>query len=178
MQQGQFGQQQQRPEQLSRSASAALSSIMELRRETAHHWKTEELGSILKHQLGAPLRLALGQLSGEVAHELGKYDSRKHEPQNLAELLYDTQPPLELLVLTKRFAKRCNGDPDAPLPREIAMLLYYAAIVAAKLRHGQKLSALQNETLKKGLEWGKGQNWVDERMKALFAEGLQKLSAS
>jgi len=162
--------------QMSNSKSAALSSILELQKETAHAWKTDELGAILKHQLDAPLRLALGNLSAEVAHQLTRFDSRQTEPKNLGELLSDKEPPLELLALTKRFAKRCNSDPDAPLPREIAMLLYYAAIAVAKLRHGQKMSALQNETLKRGLEWGRSQPWVDVRLRALLAEGLEQMS--
>lgn len=156
----------------------ALSTMLELREDTRHVWSPQELGAILKHQLAAPLAIALGSgLSGEVAHELGKLGSREQEVKNLAMLLHHAQPPLELLNLTKRFGKSCWNDPDNPVSREIAIMLYYLSIGVADLRYGKPLSTLGRDELIKGLQWCELQEWVDEETLGLLKETLNHLGS-
>jgi hypothetical protein len=156
----------------------ALSTMLELREDTKHVWNPRELGAILKHQLAAPLTIALGSgLSAEVAHELGKLGSRQEEVKNLAMLLHHPQPPFELLNLTKRFGKSCWNDPDNPLSREIAIMLYYLSIAVADLRFGRQLSTLGRDELVKGLQWCVQQEWVDEETLGLLNETLKHLGS-
>jgi len=154
--------------------SLALSSMLELREDTRHVWHPQELGAILKHQLAAPLVLALGNsLSAEVAHELKTLGSPQQEVKNLAMLLHHPEPSLELLSFTKRFAKSCWNDPDSPLPREIAILLYYLSIAVADLRSGKQLSTLGRDDLIQGLRWCGDQVWVDQSTLRLLKEALE-----
>jgi hypothetical protein len=58
------------------------------------------------------------------------------------------------------------------LPPEVATLLYYAAILVARRRHGQRITQLDDNSLRSGVEWSLQQPWVDQRTKSLFQEGI------
>lgn len=86
-------------------------------------------------------------------------------------LFADSKPPLELLCQVKDFAKINREHPDSALPKEIATMLDYASIVAALLRHGQRITSLDNSALGEGMTWAEEQPWLDEMTRALFEEG-------
>jgi hypothetical protein len=154
----------------------ALSSLLELREDTRHVWRPEELGAIWKHQLTAPMPLALGDsLSAEVMHELEMLELSRKNLKNLDELLHGAQPAIGLLNLVKRFAKQCWSDRDGPLPREIAALLYYASIAVADLRLGKRISELRSDELIQGLRWSGTPTWVDEQTRQLLKEALTRM---
>ena len=69
------------------------------------------------------------------------------------DLLHHPHPPVELLTLTKQFAKAMVEHPESPLPREVGRLLYFASITVALIRCGQRISDLDNASLKAGLRW-------------------------
>jgi hypothetical protein len=149
-----------------------LSSMLEMGEDARGSWRNEELGEILRHQLAAPLNVALGSFSGEAAQILEKLGTRLSLPANLNELLQSAQPPIELLALTKRFGKVYSSDPESALPREIAVFIYYASIAVANLRCGERLTELRPEALKHGLQWCRDREWVDEPTRSLMNEAL------
>lgn len=151
-----------------------LSKMLDLTATTADLWQPEELAAILRHQLSAPLAVALGPLSAEVPQATRDLSPRD-VPASLGDLLGHPKPPMALLELTKRFAKLCRTDAENVLPEAIAMLLYYASIVAAILRHGRRISDLDDEALRRGLKWGCGQTWIDATIGDLLREGLEHL---
>ncbi|MGD0388982.1 MAG: hypothetical protein ABSC42_08510 [Tepidisphaeraceae bacterium] len=150
----------------------ALLTLMELREDSRQVWQPSELAAILKHQLRAPLRLALGDLSGQVVHHLELMAKAGGAPSTLDELFRQAQPSFELLDLTKRFAKSCNLDGNSPLPREIAILLYYVSIAAADMRCQKRLSKLSDESLSRGLAWCGAQTWLDEPVRLVVDEAM------
>jgi hypothetical protein len=85
-------------------------------------------------------------------------------------------PPVELLTLTKDFAKGNMDHPDASLPNEVAAVLYYVSIAAAYVRLDQRISQLGDAEFQRGLEWSKGKPWVEARLQRLLDEALQKLA--
>jgi hypothetical protein len=130
---------------------------------------------ILRHQLAAPLG---EELSSPICGAAGRADPLVNLDPSLktfADLLHHESPPLDLLKRTKEFAKSCRADPDL-LPPEVATLLYYAAIVVARLRHDQRITELDDEKLRKGVEWAIEQAWLDQPTRTLFREGLERLS--
>jgi len=148
-----------------------LLTLMDLGEES-RVWQAQELGAILKHQLHAPLRLALGDFSGQVAQKMDGLAGAA--PGTLDELFRQAHPSCELLTLTKVFAKSCNVA-DGPLPREIAVLLYYLSIAAAEVRCEKRLTELSDESLIRGLAWCGAQIWLDQPIRLVILEALGRV---
>jgi hypothetical protein len=149
--------------------SHGLSSMLEFAENARHVWNSEELGAIFRHQLESPLTQSMGDLSDDIAFQLASLGQPK-DVKTLKELLHHPNPPIDLLILTKRFAKRCWFDADHPLPREITILLYYASIAVARARCGRWLTGLRTEAVSEGLQWCRAQAWVDEQTRKLLKE--------
>jgi hypothetical protein len=98
--------------------------------------------------------------------------------KSFADLFVHPHPPPELLTLVKDFAKAQRVSPAGMLPPEVASVLYYAAIGAARLRLGQRISSLPDAELSEGCSWALDQSWVDARMKEIFIDLRQALSHS
>lgn len=133
-----------------------LSDLMGLDAQT---WQPEELGAIFRHQLQTSLAVDLG-VTGP--------------PNTFGELLQDPRPPLELLIRTKDFGKQHRNDPASPLPHDIATVLYFAGIVAALTRCDQRITQLDDDSLRAGIEWVMALPWLDEPTRALFNEGRNR----
>ena len=93
----------------------------------------------------------------------------------MRELLQHPLPPIQLLVMVKDSAKSCRQAADAPLPKEVASVGYYLCIAAALLRLGQKLSSLNDQELRHGMDWVLGQPWVDDGSKCLVVDARRVL---
>jgi hypothetical protein len=93
-----------------------------------------------------------------------------------ANLLQHPKPHLAMLQRVKRFAKACRNDPHGPLPQEVATVLYFASLVAALLRHQQRITSLDDAALRQGVEWVLAQQWIDDSTRSLFQEALSYLS--
>ena len=126
---------------------------------------------ILRHQLEAPLA---DELSSPIAGVQSEPVAIDPGIKTFADLFSNANPPIELLKRAKDFAKACRTNPEL-LPPPVATVLYYAAIVAARLRLKQSITQLADTDLRVGLEWAIAQNWVDEKTKELFKKGLGAL---
>lgn len=136
-------------------------------------WEAEELGSILQHQLDAPLGPDLGLVDRSLPDRLPQLAAAGGRPLGtFRDLFVDPRPPLELLELTKRFAKRCRSQEDSALPGEIATVLYFLAIAAALTRCGRRISGLDEPALCHGLDWALAQPWLDATAREICQAGL------
>jgi hypothetical protein len=131
-------------------------------------WQAHEMAAVLRHQLAAPMVFG---------PEDGAWGSGR-APATFGELLCRTDPPLPLLKLMKDFARAHTIQPHSPIPREIATVLYYAAILAALVRHGARISGLDDEPLRKGVQAVLLNDWLDESTRTLLTEGLCQLMTS
>lgn len=141
----------------------------------------EELESIWEHQLSASAEFDFDRGTATAddkttAVPVGNHGTR--EISNFRELFQDPNPPLELLMRIKEFAKANRGNPESLLPDEISAVLYYASIFVALVRCGQRISRLEDSQLRQGAEWVLAQPWVDEATKGLFREGSGSLRDS
>jgi hypothetical protein len=151
------------PEQLSRLLGASDGPGRE--------WPPEDLQAFLRQQLAAPISVNLDGLRPALAAQLkGLTGAQGLLLKSFADLFIHPHPPLELLVLVKDFAKAQRASPAGALPREVASVLYFAAIAVSRLRLGQRISSLPDAALREGCAWALDQSWVDERMKAIFSE--------
>ena len=153
-----------------------LAKLLEFSEENKVLWDSGELAVILRHQLDSPIVRDLGTLPRAAAERLKRaVSARGLLLQSFAALFFPPDPPLELLVLTKQFSKAHHNNPDMGLPAEIALMLYYASIAVALLRHHERISKLDDAHMLEGLTWARDQTWVDLRMKQLFQDALTEL---
>jgi hypothetical protein len=138
-------------------------------------WRPEEMGAVFAHQWSATVEFELGGLRPPAAQRLASLSAAQGLlVRSFGDLFRHPCPPLELLVLTKDYAKRLLDSDDSPLPREIALALYYTSILVARDRLGQRISALDEAGLAKGVDWLVVQDWVDAETKELLRAGLER----
>jgi hypothetical protein len=158
------------------SGSEQLSRLMDLAASDATVWQPDELAAILQHQLSAPVQFDLGNLDAKLAEQVQAISSSQGLLlKSFGDLLQHPHPPLALLELCKEFARAYWHHPQSPLPREVAMLLYFASIAAALTRCRRRITRLDQATLRKNFQWFLDQSWVDEPSRRLFREALPVL---
>jgi hypothetical protein len=154
----------------------SLAALLQSSAEGTRLWRPEELGAIFRHQMSAPILVDLGGYDPGTAARLKKLG----EAQNLilksfSDLFHHSAPPLELLELTKNFAKANMEQPESGLPNEVAATLYYTSIAAALVRLDTRISQLNDADLRRGLLWTRDQPWLDEPTKQLLLQAAAKI---
>ena len=164
-------------EPLENAPAETLAELMNLEAD-ASPWSPDELVAILRHQLAAPVQFDLTYLEKKRPPSLDTLHSVQGPPiASFRDLFHHPHPPIELLRSTKEFAKTSRSRSEAPLPEEIATLLYLLSIVAAVTRLGRRITKLDDQGLRHALEWALDQPWVDDRTRALLQEGLRAIDA-
>ena len=165
----------QKPRQsLHETDAARLASLMDLDPAVDRAWSPDELGAVLRHQLAAPLLVDLSSLRrNTVAKVKTLAEAQGLVLKSFGDLLRHPHPPVELLEITHRFAKACTLGRTGPLPRDIATMLYYAAIVAAMSRCGRRISRLADSEIRLGIQWALSRPWIEESLRGLFEEGCR-----
>lgn len=151
----------------------SLSQLLTLGTADGPLWTEQDLPDLLKHQLSAPLVFDLRWSNGKGAAGL---PGRRPTPgiHSFGDLLRHPSPPVDLLVLVKEFAKSAREDPNSGLPAEVAGYLYFAAVAAAMVRCGQRITDLADAQVRDGLQWVLAQGWVGEDNKSVVREGLSR----
>jgi hypothetical protein len=150
--------------EIRQSDPTRLATILELAGADSP-WQPGELGAVLRHQLAAPLEFSGPTAPGDGAEGI----------LTVGDLLSHPQAPLSLLQKLKSFAKVQAVDPNHFIPQEIAAVLYYAAICAAALRRGRRITELDFDSLQTGITQLLECGWVDESIRRLFNDGLIEL---
>ena len=155
----------------------SLAALLAASGEGSRLWRPEELGAIFRHQMAAPVLVDLGGYDPGTAARL----KRLSEAQSLllksfADLFHHPAPPVELLELTKDFAKANMDHAQSSLPSEVAAALYYTSIAAALVRLGARITRLPEAELRRGLLWTSEQAWLDEPTKQLLLQAAGKLA--
>jgi len=153
-----------------------LSSLFNMAPVAERLWRDDELGAMLQHQLTAPLRVDLINMHKDAAVGVRTLaDAQGLTLKSFGDLLAHPHPPIELLKITKDFAKACRLSPHSSLPREIASVLYFASIAAALVRCQRRITGLTNDALTEGLHWVLARPWVDTPTRALIEACLPLL---
>ena len=157
----------------------ALARVMAIAEDSAPAWSTEELTAVLTHQLDVSLETDLRRHDRNIEQKLERYRAALKTPlTSFADLLSHHDPPLELLVMTKNFAKANRQQAERGFPPEVAMVLYFAAIAAAVGRCREHITTLSNNDLRVGFEWCRSQSWVNAWLVSLFSQGLNALEGA
>jgi hypothetical protein len=129
--------------------------------------------------LTAPVPLDLGAVDAALAGRARAWaEGQGLVLKSFGDLLHHPNPLPELLELAKEFAKEHRTDPESPLRREVATVLYYASIAVALARCGRRITRHDDATLVQGFRWGREQPWVDEATRGLLREGLRALGGA
>jgi hypothetical protein len=160
---------------LHHSNSRQLAAVLSLATDEDIAWPADDLGAVLRHQLSAPLEIDAGNMDEAAVLRLVA-GRRGLLVRSYGELLLHQRPPLPLLRAVKSFAKRCRLARRGALPREVATVLYFAAIVAALSRCGQRISSLSTSALREGVAWVLAQPWVQDPLRGLFEAGRDMLA--
>ena len=162
-----------RNEDIENSPTETLADLMNLEADDSL-WNADELAAVLRHQLAAPVEFDLTYLEPKRSRSLDTLDSLQGpEIASFRDLFHHPRPPIELLRSTKDFAKSSRSRPQAPLPEEIATLLYLLSITTAITRLGSRITKLDDQGLRHALEWALEQPWVDAETQKLLREGLR-----
>jgi hypothetical protein len=145
---------------LTQTHPSRLSALMNLDSEQPT-WSEADLAGILLHLLQTPISAQTGQ---------------PHHRQTFGQLLASRRPSIDHLKIVKDFAKSARKDPDLGLPADVATVIYYATLVAARLRCKQPISQLSDPELRDGIEWSLGRTWLQEPLTPLFRTAKEKFS--
>jgi hypothetical protein len=162
--------------QASRRHAERLFDLLGLGEDDGPQWGPDELAAIFRHQMSAPVLVDLGGFEPQKAARLRVLtEAQGLLVRSFADLFRHPSPPLELLRLTKDFAKANLNHPEALLPPEIATVLYYASLAAALVKRNERITRLSNADLREGLTRAVMHPWLDEETKQLLIEALRKL---
>lgn len=164
---------------LSKSPPKSLAAFLAAKAEDARLWRPEELSAIFRHQMSAPILVDLGGFDPATASRLKNLsEAQCLLLKSFGDLFHHPVPPLELLTLTKDFAKANMNHPESALPGEVATAIYYLSIATAAVRLGERISKLTDADLRRGYAWTCAQHWVDPETKRLLLQASGDLPAS
>ena len=159
--------------------AASLATLFDPSDGDERLWDASELGAILHHQLSTPLQVDLAQLKQAHAIRVRNLaDAQGLTLKSFGDLLRHPHPPVELLKIVKDFAKASRLNPHGPLPRDIASVLYFAAIAAARVRCRRRISELGDAALAEGLRWVLARPWLDAELRELISTCLEGMTES
>jgi hypothetical protein len=135
-------------------------------------WHVEDLTLLWQHHREATLesQVAEAPLTGQAdaCKQLGADGQR-----TLSQLLALSSPPRETLLALKDWAKELRASAD--FPPEIATALYYSLIAAMLARYGECRTSLDDDTVRRGLQWAADVPWMDPSTRSLIETALRSM---
>ena len=142
-------------------------------------WSDSDMAELLRHQLNAPVVADLRRCGAIDEATLSQIETlmQGYSGFTFRDVLFHPAPPLPVLLAIKTFGKFAI-EQDGPLPPEIAYVLYYCAIVAALLNHGERITSLKSLALCQGAEWVIQQPWTEPSTREFLIAGLTEFEHS
>ena len=155
----------------------ALSHFVTTGLDSESVWHLDDLAAMLTHQLALPLDQELAQLSGISSDDVRSLATHAKPPiHTFGDLLIHPSPSYDLLDQVKRYTKLVRSKAQDPMLQQVVSLVYYAAIAAAWLRHGRRLTSLDGSIVHEGLQWSLERPWLDPSLAPLFRDALAGLT--
>jgi len=155
------------------SRPEGLRRMLSLEEAGADIWNPNEMEAMWLHQLGAEVETDLAAIEGASAASGSMHE---FAGKSFRQLLQHEHPPVELLRLTKEFAKQTLKDTQERHLKQLASALYYATYAAGLTRCGTRIGSTKNPDLESGFQWALNQPWLDTGTKSLLNEGAAWLA--
>jgi hypothetical protein len=152
-----------------------LGQVIAFDREERALWPVEDMRRMLRVQLAGRLDVELAGGGATREQVLTLAEVAEPRIRSLAELLHHPRPPVELLVAAKDYAKLAHESRRQGMSPEIALVLYFAAIASALVHRNERISSLDIDDLRRGVQWGVRQCWLDEPTRGLLLAALDHL---
>lgn len=110
------------------------------------------------------LRSISAQATGRAPHTLGR---------SLRELLLDPQSDTTILQAIKDHTKRLSATVTSGSQTLMTTTIYYAAIAAALVHHGERITKYSWENLAERFSLLAQRTWIDDDIKGLFARAAE-----
>lgn len=150
-----------------------LERLFRLEGDQTDLWHRDELAAIWRHLLSASPAAALRSTDAAAGSDLAAPPLPAGPcTGSFQELFQQSEPNIAWLELTKRFAKAAAGD--GRLPREVAAVLYLAAIAAAWLHGDCRITDLENDALGNKVAWALSQPWLGKDVGQLLRAWLDE----
>jgi hypothetical protein len=161
---------------VARSEVKGLAAVMAAGSEAAGLWRPEDVAAVFRHQMASPVLVDLAGFDPATAARLKTLAAAQSLLlKSFADLFFHPSPPLELLELTKDFAKVNMDQPASAIPGEVAAALYYLSIASALVRLDRRITRLGDVELRRGLLWVKERPWLDAPARQLLEDAAAKL---
>ena len=161
---------------LQRAKPAGLSTLFDAASTMAQPLSEGELGAVLKHQLSTAVQFDLRSLGRARAARLNALASAQGLVlTSFDDLFRHPNPPIDLLVMTKDFAKRLTKHPASALPKDVALVVYYCAIAAGLVRLNKRITELSDSVLKEGFVWARNRSWITDDVRTLLTQALETM---
>ena len=144
-----------------RVESGRLACLLENSTVFGTEWNQRELPSVLEHLLSS---------------DLGLLDPKAH-PVTIRELLFGSTVDVEQLRRLKSYAKKATGGATPELPGEVASVLYYASICAARVCSDHWITTSSDEVILMGLQIALRSDWLPKTFVDLFTSTAHLLTS-
>lgn len=148
---------------LNRADSNQLSKLLRVDPAAEDIWTDPDLAWSLQNLLDGPIPL-----------ELVEHDQKS--ARTIRALITSASPSIDALKSLKVFAKSAVKAHQPNIPTDVATAVYHAAIAAAFLRPGMRLTQLDDDALMRSWRWALGCNWIDAELRQLFTAAMRKLA--
>ncbi len=123
-------------------------------------WSKSDFAALWAHQLSTPLWSELASQKSSPQSALG---DASEEQLTFGTALLVAKVPLPLLLSVKQYAQSHREAETSVLPAEIALMLYYLSLATAWALHRERITSMNDESLREGWRWATRQEWIDSR---------------
>jgi len=153
-----------------------LRALMDPSQPDAVPWSSSDLRAILDHQLAAPLIPELDQVAelAQCSRDEALVVFESCGCRTFGEILGSQSRPHRAIRILKEYAKGALTD-EGSLPRDVARVLYVAAILRGKQAGITDISSLDDANLEREARRCLTFGWLPDSIRELLKSGLPKM---
>lgn len=150
------------------NTAGSIDALLRAIEDPSPGWDLDDPAAILAHQLDAPLLQDLVTLDGVDAESVTQLTVSHDALESFGELLSVDDPPRLLLEAAKDYFKPSAAKTGGPVPHQVALVCYYAAIAAAQRAGQPALSRMPQPDLRNAMSWARERTWLTPQLTELF----------